>query len=187
MQSLSHPSYNKGATLIELMISLAIVAILLTAVAPNVQSILIRNRITGEINELSGAIQFARNNAIDEQADTVICPSSDFSTCGTDWNDPKIVFMDLDGDGDRGDDEDLLLAINPTSDANILTGPSTSIRFQDNGAISTAATLLLCNVNKEDTYARALTISLQGRVKLSRDSDGDDVHEDNSGNPLDCG
>jgi type IV fimbrial biogenesis protein FimT len=147
---------------------------------------LIKNRIVGEINELSGIIQFARNNAIDEQIETIVCPSEDFSVCTANWNHAKIVYADLDGNGERGADEELLVATSPGSELNKLTGPVGEIQFQPGGAINSAVTLLLCHKDKEDKYARELSISLQGRVKMSRDVNNDGIYEDISGNPLGC-
>jgi type IV fimbrial biogenesis protein FimT len=176
-----------GLTLVELMITLGIVAILTLAVGPSVQNILIQNRIVGEINELSGLVQFARNNAIDEQVDTILCPSTDFATCSANWNDPKIVFADVDGNGARGADEELLVGSSGISANNILTGPAAAINFEASGAVSAAASLLLCHKDKDDEYARLLTVSPQGRVKMSQDTDNDGIHEDQDGVALDCG
>lgn len=179
-------SKQTGLTLLEMMITLAILGIVMTIVVPSAQSILIQNRIVGEINELSGIMQFARNNAIDEQADTVLCPTTNFSSCSADWGNPKMVFADLDGDRARGDAEELLVGTESTSSANILSGPNAVIIFQGNGSVSSPATLLLCHKDREDKYARALTLSLQGRVRMSRDSNGDNIYEKNDGTPLDC-
>lgn len=175
-----------GVTLLELMISLAILAIMVGLVAPNVQDILIKNRITSEINTLSALVQFTRNNAIDTQADTLLCPSANFSQCESNWALGKIVFADLNGDGQRNSDEPLLVANQAISTVHRLSGPNTPLRFQGNGTVSSPATLLLCHKNNKDNYARALIISLQGRVKMSRDTDDDGIHEDNTGKPLDC-
>lgn len=177
---------QKGVTLLEMMIALAIVGIVLTFVVPSAQSILIQNRIIGEINEISGIIQYARNNAIDEQANTVLCPTTDFINCSGNWDDPKMVFADLDGDRTRGGAEELLVGTSSISNANNLSGPANVILFQANGAVGSPATLLLCHKDKDDKYARALTVSLQGRVRMSRDSDGDSIHEQNDGTALDC-
>jgi type IV fimbrial biogenesis protein FimT len=176
-----------GLTLVELMITLGIVAILTLAVGPSVQNILTQNRIVAEINELSGLVQFARNNAIDEQVDTIVCPSDDFVTCSANWNAPKIVFSDIDGDGARGAGEELLVGSSGISANNLLSGPVAAIRFQASGAVSAPATLLLCHKDKDDEYARLLTVSLQGRVKMSQDTDNDGIHEDQDGVALDCG
>lgn len=175
-----------GVSLVELMVGLAIIGIILSVGVPSAQSIIIQNRIVSEINEVSGVIQFARNNAIDEQLDTIVCPTQDFSNCTTNWSQAKMVFGDEDGDGARGVNEELLVATSIISSANYMEGPATTIRFQGNGAVTTMATLLLCHKDKEAKYARALTVSLQGRVKISRDDDKNNIHEDNSGQNLSC-
>ena len=177
---------QKGVTLLEMMITLAILAIVLTVVAPSMQDFLIKNRITGEINEISGVVQYARHLAIDEQINVVICPSADFEACGTDWNNPKIVFIDTNADGNRSSGEDLLVTTSKASDSTKITGPNANIHFKDSGAASQAFTIQICPNNNVVTFARALSVSLQGRVKVSADSDDDGTHEDMDGNALSC-
>ena len=177
---------QKGLTLIEMLITLAIVAIIATAVSPSIQSILIKNRIVSEINELSAVIQFARNNAIEQQITTVVCPSADYLACTTNWNDPKIVFIDADNNGNRAANEELLASTGPISDNNELTGPANSLFFSPTGESSANVELLLCHTSQKAEYARSLTIALQGRVKVSGDSDRNGIHEDTDGNPLSC-
>lgn len=177
---------QKGLTLIEMLISLAIVAIAITAVAPSIQSILIKNRIVSEINELSAVIQFARNHAIDQQITTTVCPSADFSACTNDWDDPKIVYVDNDGNGSRGTNEELLTTTGASSANNNLSGSVNTLLFLASGEASANSTLLLCHSSKQNEYARQLAITLQGRVKMSSDSDRNGIHEDISGTPLTC-
>ncbi|GAB2689387.1 GspH/FimT family pseudopilin [Aliiglaciecola sp. 3_MG-2023] len=184
--SLMSNTLQKGVTLVELMIGLAIVAIVLTISVPAAQGIIIKNRIVSEVNEISGVIQFARANAVDEQLTTIVCPTADFSTCSTNWNQVKMVFGDEDGNGSRGDDEDILAATALLSDNNYVTGPAQAIQFNPNGSANTQSTLLICHKNKEATYARQLTVTPQGRVKMSQDTDKNGVHENISGGALSC-
>lgn len=187
MHSQSHHTTQQGVTLIELMISLAIVSILILSVGPMMRDILIQNRLIGQINELSAVVQFARHTAVHEQATTVVCPSTNFITCDNDWNEAKMVFLDLNANGQRDVEEDIVAGAENTIDNFYLQGPAGVIRFQDNGAVATPATLLLCHNVNEARFARALTISLQGRVRLSRDSNNDNIHENNAGDALVCG
>ena len=177
---------QKGLSLLEMLISLAIVAIVVTAVSPSIQSILIKNKIVSEINELSATIQFARSQAIDQQITTLVCPSNDFSACSGDWNDPKIVFVDSDNNGARGADEELLASTGAISASNVLTGPNNPLFFTASGETLANTVLLLCHESKNAAYARSLTIALQGRVKVSSDSDRNGVHEDAAGVALNC-
>jgi type IV fimbrial biogenesis protein FimT len=179
-----------GVTLLELMITISILAIVLTVVAPNIGTFLIKNRVTSEINGVSGVIQYARHISIDQQTVVTLCPSDDYETCTTDWNDPKIVFIDENGDGDRtpggANPEELLVSTDPVSDATKMTGPGNSITFTENGAASETFSLLVCPQSNEAEYARAINVSLQGRVRISKDSDDDGIHEDTDGDALTC-
>lgn len=177
---------QQGVSLIELMIGLAISGILITSVGPMVRDILIQNRIIGQINEISAVVQTARHIAINEQATTIVCPTTNFTSCSVDWNNPKMVFLDLDGNGQRSADEEIQAASGVIIDGYDLSGPIGSISFQGNGAVASPSTLLLCHESNDAKFARALTISLQGRVKMSQDTNNDSIHEDNSGSALVC-
>ena len=55
---------NRGVTLIELMIGLAILGVLIGLGIPSFQSFIVSNRLTSQTNELLGAYQVARAEAI---------------------------------------------------------------------------------------------------------------------------
>lgn len=177
---------QKGVTLVELMITVSIVAIILTFVGPSIQSILIKNRIVAEINEISSLIQYARHQAIDEQAQVVVCPSTDYSVCSEDWNDPKIVFIDDDDNEIRGAGEELLVTVGATSAASLMTNTTDIIKFSETGEANAANEILLCHKDGEAKYARSLSITLQGRVKMSTDSDKNGINENAAGVELSC-
>lgn len=182
----SNSQYQRGVTLFELMIGLAIVGVVLIVAVPAAQSIIIKNRIVAEINEMSGIIQYARATAVDEQVSTLVCPSANFSTCTTDWSQVKMVFADEDGNGARSGDEEILVATSLLSSNNYATGPGQAIVFSPNGSANVLSTILVCHKDKDATFARELTITPQGRVKMSRDNDNNGVHENVSGNALSC-
>ncbi|WP_371195804.1 GspH/FimT family pseudopilin [Glaciecola sp. SC05] len=186
INNLVNKKRQRGVTLVEMLITLAIAAILLTLVAPNVQSILTKNKITAEINELSGLLQFARYTAIDEQTTAVVCPSTDFATCSNDWNAPKIVFIDDNDNNTRDGAERLLLTSQTISSTNKMTSSGNIIRFLDSGGAETAINMKLCPNSKDAKFGRALFVSLQGRTRISADSNNDGVHEDVAGNNLSC-
>ena len=177
---------QKGVTLVELMVSVSIVAIILAFVGPSIQSILIKNRIVAEINETSSLIQYARHHAIDEQAQVVVCPSTDYSVCSTDWNDPKIVFIDDDDNSIRGASEELLVTIGATSETSLMTNTTDIIKFSETGEANLATEILLCHKDGDAGYARSLSVTLQGRVKMSTDSDRNGINENAAGIELSC-
>lgn len=177
---------QKGVTLVELMITVSIVAIILTLVGPSIQSILINNSIVAEINETSSLIQYARHHAIDEQAEVVVCPSKDYSVCSNDWNDPKIVFIDKDDNAIRAVTEELLVTSGSSSLTSLMTNTTDIIKFTGTGEANETTEILLCHKDGKSEYARSLSVTLQGRVKMSTDSDRNGINENASGTELSC-
>lgn len=65
-----------GFTLIELMVTLAVAAILLAIAVPSFRDMLERNRVAAQSNELLGGLQTARSEAIRKNATHRFCSSA---------------------------------------------------------------------------------------------------------------
>lgn len=101
---------TRGLTLIELMIGLAVLALLISLAAPSFRQALARSRLSSAASEFTAAVQLARAEAIRANRRAVLCRSADGSACNnsagawTAW----ILFVDTDGDGTRGASEAVL-------------------------------------------------------------------------------
>lgn len=71
--------HQRGFTLVELMVTLAVLVVLTAVAVPSFRSITLSNRLTTNANELVGAIQTARMEAIKRNARTQFCSNSDTS------------------------------------------------------------------------------------------------------------
>lgn len=80
-----------GFTLIELMVTIAVLAIVLSIAAPGLRSVIQNNRAAAISNELVSALQLARSEAIKRAVAVQVCPSNDQVACGGSWNDGWIV------------------------------------------------------------------------------------------------
>jgi type IV fimbrial biogenesis protein FimT len=88
------PKRMAGMTLVELLVVMMIAAILLGVGVPSFRYVTNSNRMSGEINNLLGDLQFARSEALKEGQTVTIC-SSTGTTCGTaSWDQGWIVFSD---------------------------------------------------------------------------------------------
>lgn len=69
------PHFAQGFTLVELMVALAVAAILLGIGVPSFMNIMERNRAASQTNELLGALQTARSEAVRRNATHRFCSS----------------------------------------------------------------------------------------------------------------
>ncbi|KAF1709464.1 pre-pilin like leader sequence [Pseudoxanthomonas kalamensis DSM 18571] len=78
---ISHIRQNDGFTLIELMVTVAVLAILVTLAVPSFTSLINSNRLTGQANSLVADLQLARSEAIRRNRTITVCRSTDGATC----------------------------------------------------------------------------------------------------------
>lgn len=73
--------YNRGFTLIELMIVIAIFALILSFGIPQYNTLVMNGRISSKTNELQGLLQLARSEAVTNRVQTLVCGSTDQTNC----------------------------------------------------------------------------------------------------------
>jgi len=93
-----HPA---GFTLVELLVVLAIAAILLAVGVPSFSYVVDRNRVAGEVNEMLADLALTRSEALARRGRVIMCrttnpadPNAICSSSTTDWNAGWIVFVD---------------------------------------------------------------------------------------------
>jgi type IV fimbrial biogenesis protein FimT len=187
----------RGFTLVELMVTLAILGVLVMAAAPNFSAALERNRIEAELKDLSSHVKLARSEAVSRSQTVTICRSSDQASCSTaapagNWSIGWITFLDLNGNA-TVDADDVLLRVHgdlgqnvlTVSDADAIPDPIDDLQFTRNG-VDTRATFEMCEDDGDDTMARALIMERTGRLMWSTDSDANNIAEDILRNDLSC-
>lgn len=87
VQQKQRTSYSKclkvpaGFTLIELMVTVAVLAIVMAVAIPNFTTLVNNNRLTAQANEMLAAIMLARTEAIKQNESMVFCHSVDGVNC----------------------------------------------------------------------------------------------------------
>jgi type IV fimbrial biogenesis protein FimT len=128
---------QRGFTLFELMMTLAIAAVLVGVAVPNMRAFSQNNRLTDAANDLLRGLQVARSEAITRQRTVVLCassnPQADDATCSFEDFTGWIVFEDTNDTWQR-DGTDEIIDQHPTLD------PSLTVRTDNEGIVSFAAT-----------------------------------------------
>lgn len=201
-----------GMSLVELMVTVSMSAILLSTGIPSLQSWNAKRQINAEYREIKEAFRSARDTA---RADAnfpfaSICASSDGENCdGADWSDGWIVFGDVNGNGVVGAGDRVVLVQDKLSSGSLIKieegaiGSATytgAITYNDKGYTSAltsfkatdAETLIVtfCNSSLGDdaaNYARGVILAPAGIVRNTIDYDGlDGIHEFPEGENLTC-
>ncbi|WP_018144616.1 GspH/FimT family pseudopilin [Thioalkalivibrio sp. AKL6] len=152
-----------GFTLIELMITLAVLVILATIAVPGFQNLVENNRTTTQTNELVTALNSARSEAIKQGVEVSVTASGNFASG---W----CVHA-----GDNCSGDNIIRQYGQATSMSITSSPETDqITFDGRGAKSEPAGAFTLTVAPEDCpagaseRARQIQIVNTGRVSVSR-------------------
>ena len=165
---------DRGFTLVELMITVALVAITSSIAAPPLYHLVLDNRRASNVNELVGQLQYARSEAITRNSDVVVCPSASGEDCeATTWESGWISFADPNGNGDVDPDETILKIADAIHDATFTSAEFDNfLRFRWNGRVMVnnpaegSGEFTICD-ERGANYARVVQIDLAGRPVVS--------------------
>ena len=178
-----------GFTLIELLVTVALISVLLLMGVPSLVDFISASRASQQASYVSSTLQLARMHAIDSGQVIAVCPAkADLSACTTSWNDAIMVFIDANNNADFDSGETVIHSVEAASSSVVRTfNNGNIIRYQAEGHTTNFGTFKICDSDKTAEYARSVVINLQGRIKLSRDYDGDGIYEYPEGSDVDCG
>ena len=169
---------NRGFTLVELMVTIAVVAIISAIALPSMSNFIVKMRVDNQITELQRLLLTARNNAINTEQNTSVCPLSG-NVCATNnnWH-GEIGVISADGvikeksaiqTGDKLQFEH----------SNIVYTPSGQLNGNSSGTFS------YCPSGFPEN-SRAIDVSISGRTYISSDIDNDGKDEDRNNNEITC-
>jgi type IV fimbrial biogenesis protein FimT len=169
---------GRGFTLVELMVTVAVVAILLSIGAPQLRVFLEKQQIKADVNQLTSSIHLARSEALKRNGPVSICPLADASSpnpsCDTNvttrsWSKGWMAFIDYpDSAGklgvyDAGSDTILQVEQGTRTTDIVSTDVITAITFQAVG-IATSAESSFKVGSSSQQCVKLLTAST-GRVR----------------------
>lgn len=81
LKKFSSTAGASGFSMIELMVTVAVMAVLMAAAFPSFTAMVNSNRLTGSANEMIASLQLARSEAIRRNTRVIVCRSEDNATC----------------------------------------------------------------------------------------------------------
>jgi type IV fimbrial biogenesis protein FimT len=165
-----------GLTLIELLTTIGIAAILSTLAAPSFANLLSNAERAAAVNRFFHALFLARSESIKRGAVVSLCKSIDGSTCthrGVEWTVGWLVFVNSDRDElPQRDPDELILAVYEGWARGRITSTRLSYSFRPQAQAVVNGTIVFCDSRGPD-HARAIIVSHTGRPRVAqRDSSG---------------
>jgi type IV fimbrial biogenesis protein FimT len=154
---------ERGFTIIEIMVTIAIFAIALAFAVPSFKGALEQSRFTAAGNELISAFNYARNEAVRRAR-----PVSVQAAVGG-WQNGWTAYIDPDRDGIMAAPADLLRAGNPFVGVDAVTAPlfvsfdSTGRRVRPTGATTEIA---IFKAGAASTQSRMVCVQNSGRTSV---------------------
>jgi type IV fimbrial biogenesis protein FimT len=177
--------HENGVTLIELLVTLAVMAVVAGIAIPSFTTLMQSNAMTASANEMVSAFLLARSEALKRGAPVTVCWTSGASqesmSCGKGegWHSGWVVFEDTNADARRDASEPILrrqtglpgrdIEVKVRADAAPL---DTSLTFLPSGFPDFPTTLgggrnmLLCDARERNESSRVINMSQTGRPQV---------------------
>jgi len=163
---------DQGFTLVELLITLSILAIVLTMAIPAFSEATDSVRRRTQVNQLLADLNFARNRAITSRRTVSLCAGKTSCDGIARWKDQVVIFDDLDGNG-RLDGNELPLRVSTLAGTyewnwgNFRNQRHMSFK-PDGTTHSLNGTFTLC---RENQALHKIVINATGRMRLESPTD----------------
>ena len=174
---ISSTKHYSGFTLVELLVTVAVVAIVVAFGIPSMTEFSKNDRLTTNVNTLIGHLSYARSEAVKRSVQVSLCVSNNSGTAapsctGGNWEDGWIVYIDADGDNSFTAGEEVLRVQQPLEGRNTLTpagGIVNQVVYDYRGFAGATGSFLLCD-DRTGPHGKTVTITNTGRVRAQGES-----------------
>lgn len=169
---------QRGFTLLELLVAIAVLAILLSAAVPSFMTTIRNNRLATDANALLTVLTLARSEAIKRNGPVVVCRSTDGAACaagGSGWQAGALIYADENANATLDAGEVVIRAEVPLVTVSTIASTNNYVNrvsFLNNGAVSSAGTFTI-SADASTTAVRKVVVGMTGRPRIcdpSKDS-----------------
>ena len=158
---------HTGFTLIELMVALAVLAILLTVGVPSMQTLISNDRLTTATNSLAASLNLARSEAAKQGLSATLCSSNDQTSCtGSSLTDGWLIWVDANANSTLDAPGEIVRIAEALKGSIVVTAAATTLLFDSTGFTSTPGTIKICD-DRTGNLGKQLRILAGGSVSLS--------------------
>lgn len=191
-QQASNDATQSGLTLIESLIAIAIISLLAWQSAPGFKNFLEQQRAIANTHQLASALRLTRHAAVSYNLVATLCPwDKQSARCSHNWQQESMIFIDRNNNHKLDTDDQVVRQLPALSEGSHVQfrsfGNHQYLQIRPNGMTNyQSGHILYCPPGGNPKYANQIIISMTGRLRLARDSDGDGISEDSRGRPLTC-
>jgi type IV fimbrial biogenesis protein FimT len=159
------PAGERGFTMMELLVAVAIAAVLFAIGVPMFRDVTLGSRLSAAANNLLSSVQLARSEAIKRNVNVTLCASSDGQSCAGagGWEQGWITIIDP-------ADPDTVVQYQqglPPGYQMTQAGGTTDLVFQPIGIGSTAAVVTVCRLEPPGAQERVVSVRPTGTANVS--------------------
>lgn len=161
----------QGFTLPELLTSIAVFAVVVSASLPNLTNYVQKNAVESDINLIKALLYHARTSAINSGQHVTVCVLEDLTKCHktANWSGTVTSFVDPNKNGIIDHDESITQVVQVGKQASSITWRSFNrlgyLQFSPLG-LSTSSNGTFTYCPKAHNTARKLVVNRQGRLKI---------------------
>lgn len=164
-----------GFTLIELMIALAVAAILMAAAMPSMSALVARNQLASASNEVVAHLNLARTEAVNRGRTAGICGSSDGFSCDGAWAQGYAVWVDTNRNDVVDAPDEIIRFAQVQADSVTLATDGAQVAFNARGRPTRAVTawsITSAKCKPGKPLVNTIAVSTTGRVSQAKQNCG---------------
>lgn len=156
-----------GFTIVELMITLVVAAILLTMAVPDMNRLLLKSRLDAKANELRAALNFARSEAIKRGETVQLCSSVNGTACGntTQWKNGWLITAATQIKSSLYEYGGFKITVS------VAGADVTGITYNSSGRLTATAPVIVTVCDNNPVKGFQIDIALTGRASINGDID----------------
>jgi len=159
----------EGFTLVELLVTMAVAAIIVTWAMPSFATLMQNNRLTTRRDSFVGSLRYARSTALSQNVGTQLCPFSaaGSTACGANWGAGWIVVLNPNGSATTTPPLTLLQSVQTRSGGPAISSPTAAalVTFDPRGLATNAAQFAVCD-GRGSSYAYSVQVYPTGFAEI---------------------